>query len=96
MEVLQFVYDVSALEHVFNGIEPRLEQIGKLGPGVLSGLGFDLAVGPEDLPAGLTLDDGVVGWVVLRDEGGATTFEALKVDDNSVVGHGPPLSAPVT
>jgi hypothetical protein len=88
MDISRMVFDISALERVLERVDFGFEHAPDLVSGGLSSLGFNLAIGPESLPAGLTFDDGVVGWAVVIDEGGATTFEALKIDGNSVLGHG--------
>jgi hypothetical protein len=88
MDISRFVFAVSALEKILEYVELGLERPPNLANRSLSSLGFDLSIGAEDVPAGLTLDDGIVGWVVLLDERDTTTFEALKIDGNRVLGHG--------
>jgi hypothetical protein len=88
MDISRIVFDVSALEKNLESLELGLQRPPNFINGSLSNLGFNLTVGPENLPAGLALDDGVIGWVVLLDERGTTTVETLKIDDNSVLGHG--------
>jgi hypothetical protein len=84
MEISRFVFDGSAL--LENTLEPS-DGMTTRGVGRRTdGLGFDVSIRSEDLPAGLALDHGIIGWIVLNN-GNSPAFEALQIHDNLVVSH---------
>lgn len=80
MDLRSFLFQLPSFETLETVSEIRSQFI----KGSLAGLGFNVAVSSELLPAGLAFSDGVVGWVIGKFDDGSPAFLAIKGDGDLV------------
>ncbi len=83
MVIHKILFNRPSLETFESVANPSFDMVG----GLLSGLGFNVAISSELSTAGLTFRDGVVGVVVGEFENGAPAFLAFEGDGEVIAGH---------
>lgn len=92
--IKKMIFDCLALGKLKTlGVRERgLNSRNVLSLGSLHSLRIDVTVGSDDLPAGTTFDNGVIGWVIFGSGKLPTALVATKRNSNVIGIHGDLLS----